>query len=314
MSLKLLIADDEYFIRQRIKKIIPWEKLNLTFAGEAENGQQVIDHLEKEPVDLLLLDIKMPQMNGIETARYIKEHFPSVHMLILSGYNDFEYARTAIRYGVKEYLLKPVAAEELERALSECIQAIHFEEQTRHTLKHYEHFHLCSMLANIRDGVLSYSDLCVQHPEFENLAYSIYCSVYVSEHTHDAVLQLVDRLRGQDFLCEYMQESEYIYMLQIFLSDKEKLLHIGSCFTDFIAQQNEYTFLYIENIFPVTTDWKPYYTRCLHLLTERYFSRESNLCISYSHPERPGFSEELLKMRKHFITVLHAQNRKDLLE
>lgn len=271
MSLKLLIADDEYFIRQRIKKIIPWEKLNLTFAGEAENGQQVIDHLEKEPVDLLLLDIKMPQMNGIETARYIKEHFPSVHMLILSGYNDFEYARTAIRYGVKEYLLKPVAAEELERALSECIQAIHFEEQTRHTLKHYEHFHLCSMLANIRDGVLSYSDLCVQHPEFENLAYSIYCSVYVSEHTHDAVLQLVDRLRGQDFLCEYMQESEYIYMLQIFLSDKEKLLHIGSCFTDFIAQQNEYTFLYIENIFPVTTDWKPYYTRCLHLLTERYF-------------------------------------------
>lgn len=167
MSLKLLIADDEYFIRQRIKKIIPWEKLNLTFAGEAENGQQVIDHLEKEPVDLLLLDIKMPQMNGIETARYIKEHFPSVHMLILSGYNDFEYARTAIRYGVKEYLLKPVAAEELERALSECIQAIHFEEQTRHTLKHYEHFHLCSMLANIRDGVLSYSDLCVQHPEFE---------------------------------------------------------------------------------------------------------------------------------------------------
>ena len=87
-------------------------------------------------------------------------------MLILSGYNDFEYARTAIRYGVKEYLLKPVAAEELERALSECIQAIHFEEQTRHTLKHYEHFHLCSMLANIRDGVLSYSDLCVQHPEF----------------------------------------------------------------------------------------------------------------------------------------------------
>ena len=266
MSLKLLIADDEYFIRQRIKKIIPWEKLNLIFAGEAENGQQVIDHLEKEPVDLLLLDIKMPHMNGIETARYIKEHFPSVHILILSGYNDFEYARTAIRYGVKEYLLKPVAAEELERALSECIQAIHSEEQTRHTLKHYEHFHLCSMLANIRDGVLSYSDLCVQHPEFENLAYSIYCSVYVSEHTHDAVLQLVDRLRRQDFLCEYMQESEYIYMLQIFLSDKEKLLHIGSCFTDFIAQQNEYTFLYIENIFPVTTDWKPYYTRCLHLL------------------------------------------------
>ena len=115
MSLKLLIADDEYFIRQRIKKIIPWEKLNLIFAGEAENGQQVIDHLEKEPVDLLLLDIKMPHMNGIETARYIKEHFPSVHILILSGYNDFEYARTAIRYGVKEYLLSLIHISEPTR-------------------------------------------------------------------------------------------------------------------------------------------------------------------------------------------------------
>ncbi len=89
MSLKLLIADDEYFIRQRIKRSYPGKTKSYFFAGEAENGQQVIDHLEKEPVDLLLLDIKMPQMNGIETARYIKEHFPSVHMLILSGYNDF---------------------------------------------------------------------------------------------------------------------------------------------------------------------------------------------------------------------------------
>ena len=158
-----------------------------------------------------------------------------------------------------------------------------------------------------------YSDLCVQHPEFENLAYSIYCSVYVSEHTHDAVLQLVDRLRGQDFLCEYMQESEYIYMLQIFLSDKEKLLHIGSCFTDFIAQQNEYTFCILKISFC--------YNRLeaiLHPLPapsdRTLFFPESNLCISYSHPERPGFSEELLKMRKHFITVLHAQNRKDALE
>ena len=130
MSLRLLIADDEYFIRQRIKKIVPWETLDLVFAGEAENGTQVIEQLRQEPADILLLDIKMPQMNGMETARYIKEHFPSVHIIILSGYNDFEYARTALRYGVKEYLLKPVANEELERALKECIESIAVERQS----------------------------------------------------------------------------------------------------------------------------------------------------------------------------------------
>ena len=109
MKINVIIADDEYFIRQRIKKIIPWEKLGLTFCGEAENGKQVLDLLENKPADILLLDIKMPQMDGIETARYITEHFPHIHMIILSGYNDFEYARSMLRYGGKEYLLKPVS-------------------------------------------------------------------------------------------------------------------------------------------------------------------------------------------------------------
>ncbi|MDO4599012.1 MAG: response regulator [[Ruminococcus] gnavus] len=308
MSIKLLIADDEYFIRQRIKKIVPWEKLGLTFSGEAENGAQVIEQLEKEPSDILLLDIKMPQMNGIETAKYIKEHFPSVHIIILSGYNDFEYAQTAMRYGVKEYLLKPVANEELERALKECMESIAVESQTRHSLKHYEHFQLCNILAGIRDGALSYQDLCVQYPDFEQFSYSIYCSVYIAEHTTTAIMKLIERFQNQGVTCEYLQESEYIYILQLFLSDKDCLLHLGSCFTEFIANEPEYVFLYVENIFSVTDDWKPHYTRCLHLLTERYFSADSNLCISYSHPDRPGFQEELLKMRKHFITVLNTQN------
>lgn len=314
MSLKLLIADDEYFIRRRIQKIIPWEKLNLTFAGEAENGQQVIEHLEKEPADLLLLDIKMPQMNGIETAKYIKENFPCVHIIILSGYNDFEYARTAIRYGVKDYLLKPVSAEELERALSECIRFIRSEHQTRHTLEHYEHFHLCSLLANIRDGLIPYSELCSQYPEFSKFTHTTYCSIYVSEQSHDAALKLAEHLRTHDFTCEYMQESESVYILQIFFSTEEEVGHIGSCFTEFISGQDRYSFLYIENYFPVTADWKPYYTRTLHLLTERYFSPESNICLRYSHPKCADFFDELQKIRKQLILILNSQNETSLTE
>ncbi len=314
MSLKLLIADDEYFIRQRLKKIIPWEALDLTFAGEAENGRQVIEHLKISPVDLLLLDIKMPEMSGIETAKYIKEHFPSVHILILSGYNNFEYAQTAIRYGVKEYLLKPISADDLKLTLTECIRNIHSEQKTRHSLKRYEHFHLCSMLTEIRDGRLSYADLCRQYPEFENFSHSIYCSIYTSGHTNTALTQLAAGLRSQNYLCEYIQESEYIYMLQVFLADKDRLLHIGSHFTDFIAAQKNYVFMYIENAFCLTSDWKPHYTRCLHLLKERYFSSESNLCISYARPKCPEFSEELLAVRKQFINVLHSQNKENLIK
>ena len=101
MSTGLIIADDEYFIRQRIKKIIPWKNLDIEFAGEAENGKQVVELLGKVRADILLLDIKMPQMDGIETARYIKERFPHVHIIILSGYNDFEYARSLLKSEAK---------------------------------------------------------------------------------------------------------------------------------------------------------------------------------------------------------------------
>ena len=100
------------------------------------------------------------------------------------------------------------------------------------------------MLANIRDGVLSYSDLCVQHPEFENLAYSIYCSVYVSEHTHDAVLQLVDRLRGQDFSLRIYAGKRIHLHAADFLSDKKNYSISEVVYGFYCTAKRIYIFVY----------------------------------------------------------------------
>ncbi len=113
MQLNIIIADDEYFIRQRIIKIIPQEELDIHFIGEAENGIEVLELLRQHPVDLILLDIKMPRMNGIEVAESVYRNYPSTKIILLSGYNDFEYARSAMRFGVMDYLLKPVDASTL---------------------------------------------------------------------------------------------------------------------------------------------------------------------------------------------------------
>ncbi len=118
-----------------------------------------------------------------------------------------------------------------------------------------------------------YSDLCVQHPEFENLAYSIYCSVYVSEHTHDAVLQLGGSSARTGFsLRIYAGKRIHLHAADFPLRQR-KTTPYRKLFYGFYCTAKRIYILYIENIFPVTTDWKPYYTRCLHLLTERYFSR-----------------------------------------
>lgn len=114
----VMIADDEYFIRQRIKKIIPWDELALNFIGEAENGQEVLSLLAKGKTDIILLDIKMPRLTGIDIAGYIQQTYPQTKMIILTGYNDFEYARTALRCGVIDYLLKPVNNEYLIKTLA----------------------------------------------------------------------------------------------------------------------------------------------------------------------------------------------------
>ena len=107
--------------------------------------------------------------------------------------------------------------------------------------------------------------------------------------THDAVLQLVDRLRGQDFsLRIYAGKRIHLHAAE-FSSPTRKTTPYRKCLRILLHQQNEiYIFVILKISFPVTTDWKPYYTRCLHLLTERYFFPGIQLCISYSHPERPG--------------------------
>ena len=104
MQLTVVIADDEYFIRKRLIKLIPWEELNLSLAGEAEDGLQVLELIENNRIDIILLDIEMPQMTGLDAARRLSTLSPHTKIIILSGFNEFTYAQDAIKCGVTDYL------------------------------------------------------------------------------------------------------------------------------------------------------------------------------------------------------------------
>lgn len=117
--LKLLIADDEENIRNGIKCILDWESLGYKFCGEASNGKDTVNQIIDLQPDLVILDIKMPGLTGIEVITQIKDYcekrnisFPS--FLILSGYSEFEYAQKTINLGAKAFLLKPVDEDELK--------------------------------------------------------------------------------------------------------------------------------------------------------------------------------------------------------
>ena len=109
----VLVVDDEIRQREAIIKSVNWEKAGFKVIGDAESGIEALELLEKLEPDLILTDIKMPLMTGLELARKAREIRPATKLVILSGYDDFEYAQEAFKYNVIRYLLKPIFASEI---------------------------------------------------------------------------------------------------------------------------------------------------------------------------------------------------------
>jgi len=114
---RLIFIDDEYIVREGIKTRIKWGENGFELVGVFENGLQAIEFLKNNRVDIIISDIYMPKMDGLELSKIIHEKYPEIVVIILTGYDHFEYAQQAIRYRVKDFLLKPITAEELENVL-----------------------------------------------------------------------------------------------------------------------------------------------------------------------------------------------------
>ncbi|HIT89048.1 MAG TPA: response regulator [Candidatus Merdenecus merdavium] len=114
---KILLVDDEVLIRESIEDSIEWNQLGYDLIGSCANGRQAIEMIESNPPDLVLTDICMPFIDGLDLAKYINENHPEIQVVIISGYDNFAYAKKAIKYQVMEYVLKPVTAKELSEIL-----------------------------------------------------------------------------------------------------------------------------------------------------------------------------------------------------
>ena len=135
--LKIFLAEDEVVVRETIKRMIPWEELGFELVGEAADGEMALPLLLRQQPDLLITDIKMPFMDGLTLARLAKKEIPGLKVVILSGYDDFNYAKQAIGIGVEDYLLKPITKNVLIERLSE-IRSRYEHEKTQK--EYYEKF------------------------------------------------------------------------------------------------------------------------------------------------------------------------------
>ena len=117
--LKVFLVEDEIIVREGIKNNINWAAEGFAFAGEASDGELAYPLIQKARPDILITDIKMPFMDGLELSRLVRQEMPDIKIIILSGYDEFEYAKEAVHLEVEEYILKPVNSVELTNVLTQ---------------------------------------------------------------------------------------------------------------------------------------------------------------------------------------------------
>ena len=131
--MKVFLVDDEIVIREGIRESFPWDETSYDLVGEAPDGEMALPMIRDTNPDIVITDIKMPFMDGLELCRVLRTQMPWIGIIVLSGYDEFEYARQCIQLGVREYLLKPISSTDLKEALDKIGKQISEE---RKSLEH----------------------------------------------------------------------------------------------------------------------------------------------------------------------------------
>ena len=191
--IRMILADDEPVITRGIRKLIDWESLGIEIIGEYEDGRRALEAIVREKPDIALLDISMPGLSGVEILKECRAMGNDVAVTFISGFQDFEYAKAALRYGAVEYLLKPVIREELLKAIEKSISAMGREESAgRISLK--------------EDGPNTAIDY-VFLMESEDIGYvPVYADIIYNKEENDQMKKLV-RFSLFSFLEEYLNET-----------------------------------------------------------------------------------------------------------
>ena len=134
---RVLVVDDEAIIREGIKCLFDWEKIGYVIAGEAANGEQALQKILTLEPDVVLMDIRMPGLTGLEVIHRVREAGFGGKIIILSGYTDFKYAQEAIRYGVQYYLTKPIDEDELFKILDSIRKQLDSDRANADAAEHY---------------------------------------------------------------------------------------------------------------------------------------------------------------------------------
>lgn len=180
--LKVFLVEDESIVREGLRDNIPWQQWGYQFVGEAGDGEMALPLIQKMKPDVLLTDIKMPFMDGLSLSRIVHQEFPDTKIIIISGHDDFEFARQAISVGVEQYLLKPITRANLQKVLAELKVKIEaereqksYQEKYQDETREFEQFSRTNFFVKVFEGRMPVQDI---YEEAAKLSLTINASCY----------------------------------------------------------------------------------------------------------------------------------------
>lgn len=343
MEYTLILVDDEAHVRSNMKASTPWKDYGFSVIGEANNGVEALELIEELKPDVIITDIRMPYLDGIELIKQIREKQPTITIIILSGYDEFTYAQTAIHYNVKEYILKPVSKKDfcelLERTknmLDDNYLKINninvLEEKYEKALPLLKEKFLLSLLSPTRD---SHDDDLIQRGKSFN--YDIegnhFIVATVEANKNDSPLVAMAMLE----VCKERLSDKNAVFLQV--EDQIVILFIENK----MGESNDFEPLYIKQVFRMISELSSYLNKYLrggstigmgsavHYPSQIHVSyKESLIALNYKayldnqsilyindleHIDHPTIKKEMiLTKRDEFITALKIGEKEKVKE
>ncbi|MDY3225899.1 MAG: response regulator [Candidatus Faecousia sp.] len=218
--LRVFLVEDETIIRETLRDTVPWAQCGFTFAGEAADGEMALPLIQQTRPDVLITDIRMPFMDGLALSKLVLQEFPHMKVIILSGYDDFEYAQKAIGLGVERYLLKPITKSTLMTVLEEVREKIRGERAQQNYLtqfhqeaQDYEQYARRRFFEKIVAGQLSVQEIYEQAEKLDldlrAQAYDIALVSAMPERSSEAYSEPGARIRD-GLVGHFLKHPEYI--------------------------------------------------------------------------------------------------------
>jgi len=299
---KLIIADDELRIRKLLQELIDWNSLGFEIVQTFSDGSEVIEYLESNHVDCILCDICMKQISGIEIAKYIYDNLLKINIMFLSGYQHFNYATAALKYGVENYFLKPVQIDEIEIAFKNLKNKLDAAKSNYELLSYYRR----DMLNNLVNGV--YTDTTSIDRLFNriqlNLNSKYSCALLIITFTSPIKIDLetltkffqnIVSLKDTDITAFYLS-NDYNYVKYIMFSES-------------FSENN-----FLEYAKELSSNIKEFSETPTNISSFSCYKSVLHLCKNLHHSLNIGVTEKINKAEQMLILAINSGNTDEVTE